>query len=215
MQELQMAANAIIENWQWIVRLGAIVLAGAALHKYIFIPIKNFVLDIKHSIEKFNVNYPILDQMAKDFKPNGGNSLRDVVDRIEKSVYLFEQRYHAIIEFQEIGLFETDKDGRYLWVSDKWLEITNQSWADASNNGWIAQVSSSDRDKVWHEWKVALDQGRQFSMKYLIHNNPSGVKIVSSFAIPIKDKAGNVLSYSGRLNVITQVGSAGGGQYAG
>ncbi len=195
-----------VDKWSWLIKFAATLGAISMIWKFIFVPIKKHFFIVKDLLDAVSSSYPILEQISKDFKPNGGNSLRDVVDRIEKNVYLGEQKYKAIVEFQNIGIFETDKDGKYTWVSDKWLEITNQSWLDASNNGWVAQVSSEDRDKVWHEWENAVRQARQFSMKFKMHKKTDGIKNVSSFAIPVKDKDGKVISYLGHITEIQDDG---------
>lgn len=215
MDNILNAITDFIGQWVWIIRIGGIITAIMLINRYLLKPLKHFFVGIKNDISDIAKAYPVLEKISKDFKPNGGNSLRDVVDRIERNLFLFEQKYRAIVEFQDIGVFETDKDGRYTWVSDKWLEITNQSWVDASNNGWIAQVSSEDRDKVWHEWENAIEQARQFSMRYKVHDVPMGIKNVCSFAIPVKDKEGKLIGYLGKVSVITDKGSTGGGQYAG
>ncbi len=207
---------ALIDTWSWLVKLAAIVTASTVIWKYAIKPIVEFAKDTKNLIINLNIMYPILETIVHDFKPNGGNSLRDVVDRIELNLFLFEQKYRAVVEFQDIGVFETDKDGKYTWVSDKWLSITNQSWLDASNNGWIAQVAPEDRNNVWHEWESAVRQTRQFSMKYKIIDTLNGTTIVSSTAIPVKNKEGKVLAYLGKITSANQQSnSTGAGQFAG
>lgn len=201
----------ILNRLSWLIKLAATLTATAVIWRFLFIPLRTHARKVANLLEAVSDAYPILQQMSKDFKPNGGNSLRDVVDRIEKSLYLFEQKYRAVVEFQEIGVFETDSTGKYTWVSDKWMDITNQSWLDASNNGWIADVSAEERDKVWHEWETAVSQTRQFSMTYKIHDKPDMAKTIRSLAIPVKDKDGKVIAYLGKIVEISVLG----GEHAG
>jgi len=188
----------LLENWSWLIKLAAIITSIAVVFKYILIPIKNWCVKIHSLFGKLSIALPILEDIAKDFKPNGGNSLRDVVNRIELRMDIIDERYKLLVELEDLGIFEADKDGRYTWVSEGWMKITNMSSVDASNFGWLAGVNSNDRGRVSLEWEMAITQERQFSIKYTIGENGSSKQILC-VAFPLKDETGKLLSYVGRI----------------
>jgi PAS domain S-box-containing protein len=189
---------SILTKWSWLVNLAAILTALGAIYKYLFLPGKTFIKRILGLVESLEKTYPIIEQMARDFKPNGGNSLRDVIDRIERKSFLIDEKFKLFIDLEEIGVFETDSTGKYTWVSEKWMEITGQNTVEASNHGWLADVHPDDINNVTEQWEKAIAQARQFHMKYRVGENETA-KSVETVALPIKNRANELVGYIGRV----------------
>lgn len=62
--------------------VAALLIAYSVIWRKGIIPIYHFFQDVK----RIAVATPILVEIAEEFRPNGGNSLRDVVERIESKV---------------------------------------------------------------------------------------------------------------------------------
>lgn len=62
--------------------IAALLIAYGVIWRKGLVPIYHFFQDVK----RIAVATPILVEIAEEFRPNGGNSLRDVVERIESKV---------------------------------------------------------------------------------------------------------------------------------
>lgn len=169
---------------------------------------KLFTFSTKH-IRKVNATLggfveiiPILTKLAEEFKPNGGSSLRDAIDRLEKKSSLSEQRIRALISYSDIPCFESDAKGQCVWVSKKWCEFAGISMEEAHGNGWVVALPEHERDRVFEEWQSAIEQQREFVLTYDFGiNKPIKVKTVATV---IRDKKDNIISFFGTLIPVTK-----------
>jgi PAS domain S-box-containing protein len=182
-----------------IIKMGALATALGAIWNYAIKPLWTFLKKLNEHIQGLEISLPILEAIAKDFKPNGGNSLRDVINRIELRMDIIDERYKLLVELEDLGVFEADENGKYTWVSEGWMNVTNQSALEARGYGWQAGVHPEDRGKVSMEWEKAISQTRQFSMKYRIGENGHAKEIYCT-AFPLKTDDGKILGYVGRVS---------------
>ena len=98
--------------------LGAIGGLFAFVWRKLIKPANSFLKDhekIKASIQT----------IKEEVVTNGGRSLKDAViqlkrtcDRIETRQKVINQRSKASLHYQNEALFETDKDGKLIWIND-------------------------------------------------------------------------------------------------
>jgi len=128
---------------------------------------------------------PVLVNMADQFKPNGGNSLRDVVDRISQNQIINTLRHRTICAHLDLATFEADAKGKYTFVSRPWCNFTNMVPSQALGDGWIASVHPDDRDKVVAEWQHAIEDNREFYAVYRVLTfGQGGIVRLASRAFP-------------------------------
>jgi len=147
----------------------------------------------------------LIEQIAAELKPNGGNSIRDVLDRLEKEMASFDSKIKTLIIYNDVALYETDPAGQCLWVSKQWCNLTGLLPADAQGNGWILSVHEDDRERVFEEWKNAIEQQRDFTMNYRVGNETVGFSTVHGRANAIKSAKGKILGFIGTLEATTVV----------
>jgi hypothetical protein len=71
-----------VTGWvMWVIIIGAVIAALATIAT----AITKFVLPVVRMAVKFEEEWPILAEIADDFKPNGGDSLRDRIDKIDRT----------------------------------------------------------------------------------------------------------------------------------
>ncbi len=196
----------LIQNFDLIIKFGGALIAIGTIWRYVFVPAKKFIQNINKTINDISNIYPTLEKIALDFKPNGGNSLRDVVDRVDLRLAFLEQKYNALVEFDDIGLFEMDKKGHCTWVSESWCKITGIKIEEAKIHGWVTSINHEDREKVFEEWKNAVEQQRSFLLKYRVRENGES-RLIESRAVPLRSKTGDLIGYIGRIkNVNNDIG---------
>lgn len=135
-------------------------------YRYFFRPVWTFHWKLLGFFDNFNIAFPILLQIAEQFKPNGGNSLRDVLNRIELRQSASEERILSLLRSSENPYFETDSEGKYTWVNRRWCEITCMHPDDAVGLGWLSTVLPDDQKKVSDHWSLCTSQLREFNLEY-------------------------------------------------
>jgi PAS domain S-box-containing protein len=149
-------------------QLLSVLILIIGLHRYLFNPALCFQWKLLDTIEKVNLAIPTLLGIAEQFKTNGGNSLRDVLDRMEDRDNIIEERMLALLKASTNPYFETNHEGMYLWVNRRWCEITGMIPDDAIGDGWISTVHPEDQAKVSAQWKLCVSQKREFNLQYRI-----------------------------------------------
>src|SRR3990172_4867030 len=84
-------------------------------------------------LKKLRSSFEILEKMHEEFKPNGGTSLRDAVNRIEAKLLIEQHARRALSMAMDVGMFETDGQGMCTWVNQYYTDLTGLATEDAKN----------------------------------------------------------------------------------
>jgi PAS domain S-box-containing protein len=143
---------------------------------------------------------PVIEEIATQFKPNGGSTLRDVIDRVEADIQIAKERAWVNYESDERGIFEVDSKGQKCRVNKSWCILTGVSQEDAINGyGWINGIHSLDKERVRHEWDMAIREERTSEMEYM---TATGVKVSAVATILRNKQTGKTLGWLGTLTPI-------------
>ncbi len=107
------------------------------------------------------------------------------------------ERYRALTELAPVGLFRTDADGRYLYVNDRWRQITGLANGDSLGESWAAGIHPRDRQQVVAEWRQAVAAGEQFAARFRFGTDVAA-RTVYCQAIP-EAESGGVSGYVGTV----------------
>lgn len=136
-------------------------------------------------------------QTIREFKPNGGSSVKDSLNRLETSVAATRQTALTLASVIGIAYFQTDSHGAYVYVSRDWQRLTSMFAEEALGTGWIDSIHPADRQLVLHSWNDAVKEARSWKAKCRMSN---GMEIHLT-ANPIKSHAGLVEGYVGFFEV--------------
>lgn len=135
-----------------------------------------------------------LSFIVKEFKPNGGSSLRDVVNRIqiaqEKKTLLL---YTLLLDYEH-GIFECDAAGICIWANLKMNQVagTNMLGAD-----WIGAIAPQQRNEFRAEWLASLvDKRTLVSNVEFVHEDGDRVKVNCKIR-PMRGASGEVIGWLG------------------
>jgi PAS domain-containing protein len=162
--------------------------------------LKGFYKSIKSankSVTEFLDLIPDLKKVASEFKPNGGKSLKDILNRLDNSLNHTEQKIRLISSCLGVAYFETDNKGQYTFVSKKWIEITDFNYDQAVGDGWLGIVHKEMRKEAREEWLSCMEQKREFHFNTTLSNNEN--KDISIVAWPIKNIDGSIEKFFGIL----------------
>lgn len=169
---------------------GAIVSAGAALagtYRYVIVPVRSF---FKAGIETY-------ETVQKELRANGGNSLRDMVARIDNRLLVNEVRARAMIEHIRMCAFEADRHGVWTFVSRELCRLLDCTPDQLLGHGWKAYVHPSCRDCVSEEWDDCVRQHRDFSVNFPLSSNMN--VCLHSEAFVLKDPSGVAIGFIGSI----------------
>jgi PAS domain S-box-containing protein len=141
-----------------------------------------------------------------DSKPSFVAIVRDITERNKSKHALQESEllFGILAENVPVGIFQTDQNGKCIYVNDCWSEITGISASDAMGNGWRATLHPMDSSAVLAGWKELIDQKQPLEMDYrFLH--PNGKETwVEGKTVPLLDKNQNLNGYIGTIADITE-----------
>lgn len=132
-------------------------------------------------------------QTKREFKPNGGSSIKDSLNRLEVSVSASRQTSLTLASAIGVAYFQSDSKGDYRYVSREWQKMAGMFAEDAMGNGWINGIHPDDRVKVVTEWREANNHGKPLRVNCRM---ATGVT-VNITANPIKSSSGTIEGYVG------------------
>lgn len=139
---------------------------------------------------------------------NSGTSLYDAVRRIESSVDNLRGWLRGIQQINPHPVYETDKQGYYVWVNPAYSKAVGASPQDLTSRSWLSTVHSDDKDMVKEEWDHAVECQGIFNASFRMINLVDGHMFeVKSTAYPIKADNGDLLGYIGTLNLMNPLAS--------
>jgi len=138
-----------------------------------------------------------IDEQTHHLVPNGGNSLRDVVDRIEKRVLHLEATQRALLELHQVqaGHFLANKSGEFIWVSDKFGQLLDLDKEECLKHEWLRGVSANDQVSLFNAWGVKVRTGQPFTYDFI---SAAGVQL-TMHSVPIVSEQDEVLGFIGSV----------------
>lgn len=130
---------------------------------------------------------------------------RDITERreIETALKKSQQRYLTLASASPVGIFQTDSQGRCLYVNQRWCEMTGLLPQDAIVEGWSQTLHPQDSERVMQEWHEAVQEHRPFSAEYRFQHADGTVVWVVGQTVADVDEEGNIMGYVGSITDIS------------
>lgn len=130
-----------------------------------------------------------LKSLLSHIKPNGGSSLADAINRIEKTVKEMNLWMEAGQHLTQKPIFKTDQYGKFIWINTAFSRLVGVGFEELRGGRWISVVLEEDASKVYSEWFECVNSGRKFDMEFRINNAVTNeVTKVRGRAFPITDQ---------------------------
>ncbi len=126
---------------------------------------------------------------------------RDITQRIEQVEALAEseRRYRTLVTSSNVGIYETDKHGRALYLNPRWAELTGRSAESGEGEGWMDCLHPDDRGPVNAAYEQSVQTGVPFAMEYRYQTPNGQITWVYGTAVPIRNELGEVTGYLGNV----------------
>lgn len=113
-----------------------------------------------------------------------------------------EKKYHTLATVAPVGIFHSDRQGKYLYVNEKWCELTGISAENAMGDGWSASLHPADRELVLKQWDRSSKDNTPFKLEYRFQL-ASETRWVLALSTAEVDDNGDILGYVGTITDIT------------
>lgn len=117
-----------------------------------------------------------LGTIKKEVTPNGGGSMKDVinglkisVDRIEIRQKIIDQRTKAGLHYKIQPLFEVDASGNILWFNEAFKKLTEEN-GSMEGRDWFSLVEENFRASFIEEVNSCLRMGRKIDIDTVSQN---------------------------------------------
>lgn len=124
--------------------------------------------------------------------------------RMETALSDSEKRYHTLAEVSPVGIFHADAKGKFLYVNERWCEITGFTRKEALHKGLASGLHPEDRERVLEAWCEDAGRNLPFKCEYRLQR-PDGVSTwVYSQVVAERNDSGEVVGYVGTITDINE-----------
>ncbi|MBS1792341.1 MAG: PAS domain S-box protein [Acidobacteria bacterium] len=135
-------------------------------------------------------------------------TLEKIIDQLEEysdELLNSQERYRSVVDNVKEVIFQTDTDGRWLFLNPAWTEITGFRVEDSLGEYFLQYVHPQDRDLYHKRFEPMIKREKNYcrcEMRYLTKSG--GFRWMEVFAQLTLNEKGDIFGTSGTLNDITE-----------
>lgn len=180
-----------LTDWYYILGIAALVSAAALfLYRKVASPSFGYV---RGKMKRISTALDSIETIMKQVFPNGGSSMRDVVDAtskmtldMSKVVAMSVAQNRSLFEQSATGMFEGDDEGEVVWANRAFRQLTGMRLEQLEGSGWINAIHDDDRRRVENDWRLSTANRRPFlSMFRMTHIGTGAITSVHCEAYPV------------------------------
>jgi hypothetical protein len=115
----------------------------------------------------------------------------------EEVIRKSERRFWTLVESAPIAFYETDVQGKCLYVNGKWRELTGLTLEDALGAGWQKGIHKEDRSRIFKQWNEHAHQQEPWNTEYRFSTPEGKISWTVGSAAAMCDADGQVTGYIG------------------
>jgi PAS domain S-box-containing protein len=116
----------------------------------------------KNHVEHLKV-YHLLEDIQKELKNNGGESIKDILIRVEEKQISLDAFLHAQLNIHNVAIVRTDLDGLLTTVNRQYTRLTGYTPAEVKGTGWTNAIHPEDRERIKKVWTETVQSNRELS----------------------------------------------------
>lgn len=151
--------------------------------------------------------FPVIKNIAEEFKPNGGNSFKDGQMRIENSisdlVYAtndIKENQKAFFDIMELPYWLSDDKGQCIYASQTLCDTMGRTLQEILGNNWVTWLHP-DSKNVFDDYMDSISEKRIFKEDYTFKRRDGKWQRVSGYA-QHKFNNGRYIGSVGKLSKI-------------
>jgi PAS domain S-box-containing protein len=158
--------------------IGAIWAFGAGFIKYV---IKPFIKFYKNNEQLMKC----VEDIKKELTTNGGSSIKDTVNRIDRRQVIIDKRSKAIFYNVEDVILEVDENGNIVWANQYFHQLMGNKNVDGLD--WVTYIDEPYREPFIKELKSCSENNREFNFST---KSVEG-EVISFSGFPYRDRNKN------------------------
>lgn len=163
-----------------------IILTAITAIVSILVAIYNYV--IKPFIRLYKSHFVLMktiEDIKKEVTPNGGSSIKDVINRIEKRQIMIDKRTKAIFYNLDNSIFEVDQNGNILWANRTFHEAMGTK--NLKGLDWVSIIDESERESFLREIESCSKTVRELKFE----TKSTDGKLIKFSGFPYRDNGRN------------------------
>lgn len=112
-----------------------------------------------------------LDDIHAQLMPNGGSSIKDTVDRIERKLAFNSEWIRAADRDSGRIVVHLDADGNVEWANRSFLDLFHAELSDVIGQGWLSLIDREDYNQVSEEIENSIADARDINVQFRIGND--------------------------------------------
>lgn len=200
---------------QWLEFVAAIFAAGTTIavglfagYRYMLLPsfkqyraLAQTLVHIAQFSEVVTALKKDLAEIRAELRPNGGTSLRDVVDTMALELTRNGGIQRRLLNASSVPQFHCDALGEYYFVNEAYLELVGRDYDEVMDLNWLNCIAIEARETVEEVWNHCVRDKRIFEMPF-DYVQPTGKRIpVLCRAEPVFDRNQKVVMWIGSIYV--------------
>lgn len=198
-----------IQTWIAIL-IGAGTLLGA-FFRWIIFPLWRKYNSAKRWWETFVKSIEQTTSVVNsELSPNGGNSLKDMVKKINDRLHLHDQRFRVALIDTYRAVFYTDEDGNINDVNRTFCRMLMATEEDLFGNNWVNFIMPNHKERVCRDWNSSQAYKREFVAEFDMRTSQGSKLSVYCNAFPMFDEAHeHIIGWMGFISKarVTETGS--------
>lgn len=144
-----------------------------------------------------------VERIGKELGDNGGRSLKDSVNRIDRRTLMTDARQAALMAAQPEAMFEADTAGHFTSANRAFEDLTGFSRAHLCGMEWVNAIHPEDRFRVVKSWDHAIKDQRAWLDNCRFVTAAGRTLLVRVEAHPMRESIGerNVVGWHGIICV--------------
>jgi len=157
---------------------------------------------LKAEFKELSDLYQKIHVIAEEFRPNGGSTLRDAINRIEVMVTVQDQKTLAIIKSLPIGTSIRNEKGKIVDLNKMLCTITGRTESDLKGDNWSKWLHPDDKEEVLQEWERCVEEDLNFEKDYRIVKPDGKIQKVHHLALRLVDRDSKLLGFLGTYTTV-------------
>jgi len=124
------------------------------------------------------------------------------VKGIKTKMKSLEDSQRNRLNAQGLAFWESDKEGKAVYVSPALQVMLGQPEQKIRDYGWAALMVEKDKDRIYKSWKFSIETLTVFDEIYTFNMAGGGTVKVHGMAFHSKDENGNYAGSFGQLKII-------------
>ncbi|MEM1395037.1 MAG: PAS domain S-box protein, partial [Cyanobacteria bacterium P01_H01_bin.150] len=132
-------------------------------------------------------------------------TVTDITERkkAEQALQESQRRYSTLAQISPVGIYRCDISANFLYVNQRWREITGYTFDEVIHQGWRATIYPDDKARVEAELERTLEQEIPFSSEFRFQRPDNSVVWVFAQSVPEMSADGVLIGHVGTVTDIT------------